>query len=318
MVKGPLDDVQNMDWMADAGDIDQDTIEVEEAGYPVIQWVNGDSNLEALGPKNVLFAGGWALDKQHVDADTLDGWTFGTWSHGKTKTQNFFCQNIEIAVIHHRRCWEVTVNGRRQRYAWDKYDEARAACPPQKNPSSRLHILARVKGLEDISELFMITLSGSVAKEVRGSRVYNGLFQQFQKNVLDAVNNELKKRGQASVFPRYAFWMSIGPSFTAKGDPVFTTVGQGENSSDITLPVLIGVEEKMPMDALRKLYVGKSLAMELMKTYQETESWAQAWDEVLPSDADYEAVAEPEPDEADLITEDDIAAPEQGSLVDRF
>jgi hypothetical protein len=140
--------------------------------------------------------------------------------------------------------------------------------------------------------------------------------QKFQMNVLDPVNKENKKRGQTASFPRYAFWMPVGTNLSDQGVPIFTVVGPDEkHQTAITPPVLVGIGEKMPLEAIRALYVGRELMIELMRLYKETTDWAQAWDDVSPSDSDYEAA---EPDEADLISEDDTTVPEQGSLVDRF
>jgi hypothetical protein len=266
-------------WLDTAGDIPQETVENEQVGYPYIQWVNGNRQLKAMG--GVPYTGGWALPVANIDAEQLPGWERGELTHGETSTDVWFRRDITVSVIRSRKAWAVYDGQTTRMYPWNQYDAAKVAGKPR----GKLQVLCYVKGLEEQGP-HMLTLRGSFARAFTDNVVAS-----FSKYVIGAANKENARRGVKAKFPYRAFWLTVGPDRDSTGDPRFTEVGTKPANSLVVLPVSLGIDAKMTMADIGKLFVGKELLAVATVTYTEAESWANALEQAQP----IAGAAEPEP-----------------------
>lgn len=265
--------VSDESWLDEARNVDQATVETSGPEYPYIQWVNGQPTLKQAG--GVAYTGGWFAQAEQFDGE-LPGWTAGTLVHrDSSETAGFFKRDIEIAVIHWRRCWIVGQDGKSLTFAWANYDQAKGAG----KPTGRLHVLALVRGLESQGPL-VLTMKGLVGATFTGSRKELGVLGEFNRFVIRPANSINVRRGLKAKWPYRAFWLCVGPDRDDKGAPTFSKVGQGDSTSLVTLPVALGLPEHADTVALQKLFVGGELLRTLNDFYRETEEWARAWDTI--------------------------------------
>lgn len=249
--------------------IDQNTLDTRQQTYPFAQWVNGQpANKQAGG---VPYTGGWFVNGEQVSGDTFDGWAKGTLFHASGgESEGFFARDLSIAIVHVRHCWTVTVGTRTRVFPWSQYDQAQALGAV----TGKTQALGLVRGLEDFGPMF-ITVKGSAGKALTGK---GGILEQFDSRIISAANSFSAKRGNRNRWARRAFWLTIGPQRDDKGAPIYTTVGQAQSSSRVTLPIAIGIPEKASEEEVAKLYVGAALLATLNQLYVETTEWAHAWD----------------------------------------
>lgn len=271
----PVDD----QWLDDIDTIDQESVETLGTQYPWIQWVHGDSRLAKLG--GVPHTGGWFMTAEHgFTAEELPDWEPGELTHqeGET-TEGFFARDLTIAVIRYRRAWRVTKGGRADLYDWREYDRAVAeAAASGGHVSGRTQILVGVRGLEELGPL-VLTMRGSVSKAFMPSRSGDeSVLNAFQRCVIAPANTLNRKRGKKAMWPFRAFWLAVGPDRDAKGAPIYTSVGQGSEKSTVTLPVALGLDEKLDPQALGQRYVGSELLAQFSEWWDEADTWAHAWD----------------------------------------
>ena len=308
-------------WLERLGaqEIREDTLDMEGISFPYAQWVNGDQALRRLGLDDVTYTGGWFIPADMVDLDQVPGWTHGSLTHRDgDETEGWFAKQLSIAVIHIRRCWQVYAADHAVNYAWADYKTAKAAGEPYGNsPRGRLQILGLVKGLEDAGPL-MLTLKGVVGQAFTAS---NGILPTFRQHVLKSAAAHASKAAskRIGVYPRYYFWLTVGPESDEKGLPVFTRAGSGDQSTPVTLPVLIGVAKGMTVAQLGELYTGDQVIATIEGTrdpvtgrwaenglFDETREWAAAWDRLgQPEPNAEEHLAAIEAGE-DLLEEEDI------------
>jgi len=265
-------------WLDTAAEIDQSTVETEQVGYPYVQWVNGDKRLKAAG--GVPYTGGWALPVANIDAEALPGWTRGELTHDNGTTDVWFKRDISVAVIRTRKAWAVFDGQATRLFPWNQYDEAKAAGKPR----GKLQVLCYIKGLEEQGP-HMLTLRGSFARAFT-----EGVGASFAKYVIAPVNKENARRGVKAKFPMRAFWLTVGPDRDTNGEPRFTEVGSKPNSSLVVLPVALGLSDKLTMQDIGKLFVGKDVLTVATLAYMEAEQWATALEQAQPV---AEAAAEP-------------------------
>jgi hypothetical protein len=257
-------------WLDTASEVPQETVDTEQQGYPYIQWVSGDRKLKAAG--GVPYTGGWALPCANIDAETLPGWDKGELTHGNGSTDVWFAKTITVSMIRSRKAWVVNDGQTNQYFPWNQYDAAKATGKPR----GKLQVLAMVKGLEAYG-LFMLTLRGSFARAVT-----EAILPALAKYVLGPANAVNAKRGVKSKFPYRAFWLTIGPQHLADGAPFFTEVGKAPSASQVVLPVAVGLGDKLTMQDIGKLFVGKDLLAASTVAYQDAEQWATALETAQP------------------------------------
>lgn len=266
-------------WLDDIDTVDQESVETPGTQYPWIQWVHGDSRLAKLG--GVPHTGGFFMTAEHgFTADELLGWEPGELTHqeGET-TEGFFIRDLTVAVIRYRRAWRVTRGGRGDLYDWREYDQAlQDAAASGGHVSGRTQVLVGVQGLEALGPL-VLTMRGSVSRAFMPSRGGDDtVLNTFQRCVIAPANTLNRKRGKKLLWPYRAFWLTVGPDRDAQGAPVYTTVGEGSEKSTVTLPVALGLTEKLDPAGLGQRYVGSELLAQFSEWWDEADTWAHAWD----------------------------------------
>ncbi len=266
-------DTQIANWTDQVDAVDQETIEEQGPSYPFIQWVNGKAELKAAG--GVLWTGGWFTKGDQFSEELPAGWTEGSLPHRDGgETEGFFTQTLTFAFLRMRQCWRVKdVSGRDRQFPYREYEQAQAMGTPR----GKTQLLVVVKGLEQIGPV-VLTVKGTTAAALVG-RKGDSIFRQFDLHVRQVANRIVRKAGKKSQFPWLAFWMTVGPALDGKGQPIFVKVGDGDASSRVTLPALIGVHEKMNPDEIGKLLVGNDNITIFSTYWKEAESWAHAWDQ---------------------------------------
>lgn len=264
--------MSNQDWIAEADNVDQATVETKGPEYPFIQWQNGQPGLKKAG--DTSYTGGWFIPDGQVDAALLTGWEKGEMTHrgdGST-TEGYAIRDLTVAVIRMRRRWVTAGVG----YPWDQYDQAKAGG----KATGHLQVLCVVKGM-DVP--IVLTMKGTVCRAFQGSQKAPGVLSQFSRLVVSEANKLAAARGSKSKFPYRAFWLTTGPQRNADGSPIFTTVGTPPDTSSVTLPTVLGLKAKPEPGDLSKLFVGADLLKRFSDLYVEAETWATMWDK--PQDA---------------------------------
>lgn len=255
---------------------DQESVEQQADIYPVVQWVFGRPANKKIGGMD--YFGGWFVNKEMMDLEGVDGWVAETLTHADgSETEGFYTPSLSFAIIRDRKRWEVNSNNKRYLYAWNDYD----AAVKVGRASGRTHILVLIKGLEDRGP-FTLTLKGISAMAVEGTRQQAGAIQQFVRTVIRRANDDLKKAKVDKRLPYRAFWLTVGCPKDDKGAPVFTLVGSGEDSSNLTLPVPYGLPKKAEDVNLADYYVGKEIYEVANKLHEDTAEWTTAWDAITP------------------------------------
>lgn len=264
----------NLAWLDSVDTIDQDTVEVEQQGYPWIQWVHGDPNYEQLG--GVLHTGGWFLPAESAGLDPdveIEGWTRGKMTHKNSSTQGWFKRDLTFSFICHRRAWQVQDGDQTEIFPWDRgYDQAKALG----KPSGKLQVLCIVKGLDEPRPV-MLTMRGSVGRAFMPGRSGETVMSRFIRCVIDPANKLNAHRGKKEKFPWRAFWLTVGPQRNSDGSPVYVTVGEGSASSKVTLPEALGLHDRMSSQELGALHVGDELIKETNTIWNDARDWAKAW-----------------------------------------
>lgn len=262
--------------------IDQSTVEQVEQTFPVIQWNGGNQKMKKAGGMD--YAGGFFIPEDAVDAELLLAakWEKTTYSHGEKETVGFWRRELAISVIAMRKRWEVTVEGSRfpTLFPWDAYEQAKS----YGRPSGRTHALILVKGLEELGP-FVLTLKGTAAMAFEGGRNSPSVITAFAQTVIRRADMEsdaaARKAGKPTGqrWPFRCFWLPVGAARDAKGEPIFTQVGQGNNTINLVLPVALGLPEKAEGVQLGRFYVGADLLRKTNELFNEAQAsgWLDAW-----------------------------------------
>ena len=273
-------------------EIDQSTVENAGPEFPIIQWRNGNRQLRKVGGQD--YTGGWFVPSDMVSVDLTErSWDRLVWEHddGST-TEGFAADRLTLAVLGIRKRWEVFTDGQRTAFAWNDFKTASTFG----RPSSRLHVLALVKGLEDLGPL-VLTLRGTGAMCFEGNRKVAGALTWFARTVIRAANiasdAAARKAGKTGGqrWPFRAFWLTVGSEKDAKGEPVFTTVGSGSKTSQVTNPVAVGLPGKPEEVNLDKFFVGAELLRTGNELVVEHAGWFKEWDRIDPNDEQPNATA---------------------------
>lgn len=274
----------DLKWLNGIDEVDQETVEQEAIGYPWLQWVHGNPQLKQLG--GVPYTGGWFLpqDAAGLDDDAeIEGWQRGTLTHADgNETDGWFTRDITVSMVRSRRAWHVRVNGQTTIFPWSEYDQAKAASQGG-SLTGRTQILAVIKGL-DTPRPVVVTVHGSVGKAFSMSRSGDTVLTRFTRCVITPANKLVAKSGRSGRYPYRAFWLTVGPARDDKGAPVFETVGEGAESSKVTLPTALGLHDKMTGQEIGALFVGSELLAETTVMWREAEEWATAWEHKIEAE----------------------------------
>lgn len=265
--------------------IDQSTVENEGPRYPTISWISGDPSKKKSD--GVEYRGGWFIGEDGASADMTEyGWQKDSIITGSGKEiEGYWSQEINLSLINHRRRWVVDGQG----FPWRDYEKAAG----HGNPRGHQQFLVLLKGVEELGP-FSITLKGHAGMSFQGVKDYNGTgaLSCFNRTVIAAANAATK--AQKLKWPYRAFWLPVGTNKDEKGIPVFTTVGSPPNTSNIVLPVPLGLPEKSDSVELSEYYIGDDLLAIANQLNDESTDWVAMWDTETSSDNAHEDEEEKE------------------------
>lgn len=257
------------EFMEGASDVNQDAIEHGGSQYPVIQWNNGDQKQKKHGGFD--YHGGWFVSEEKVDLSGVEGWEKVEWVHDNgTSTDGFWAPELSLSVIRKRQWWEVTTGNQRQIFTWNDYDAAKAIG----NPRGRTQYVVMVKGMEDRG-LFMVTLRGTSAMAFDSRK---GALSKMTSTVVKSANAFLASKKQTNKMPFYSFWLRVGYSRDDKGQPLFTEVGKGKETSMVCLPMALDFPVGDEKVEFLNFYVGKELNGKAGEYFNDTKEWAESVD----------------------------------------
>lgn len=279
-----LNDTQEFEFNPDAVEsIDQDSVEGGGPSYPIIQWVLGD------GPKakkigGMDYMGGFFIKDGKVDGATLEaaGWekTSRTFRNGADE-EGYWKREAALSIIAERKRWEITPdNGPRQTFAWSVVEKAKAA-NGGKTPHSRTHYLVLVKGLEAAGP-FVLTMKGAAGAAFESYRDANAVITRFANTVIAAANAATAAKGTSKKWAYRAFWLPCGANRNEKGEPIYTEVGKAPNTTNVVLPIALGLPDKAAQVDLKRFYVGNDLLFTVNALYEQSAEWRTAWKNIKP------------------------------------
>lgn len=315
--------------------IEQGTSEVFGQQYRTIQWVNGDPGKKKYadmgGQGGFFFPEKIAFDEEVLLAH---GWKKEMLVHSSTaETPGYWKRELTIVPITTREAWIVKQEGGGEtlglvgfdnsaRYTdfnafrkakWDGFEKAKH----YGIPTNRLQILCLVEGLEEQGPV-ALTLGGSVARAFYDERGADTVLGDLHKSVIVVANAKsdeavraaaakasndaekaqiLKRLGRK--WPMRAFRITVGANRDDKGAPVYTTVGKGNATSDVTLPIALGLPAKGEPVDLNKWRISAGLLATVNEIFAEVRTtWAVEWDALLPAG---EAAAAPVEDKPAVV-----------------
>ena len=271
----------DLGWLDEVDNVDQSTVDTEGPQYPFAQWVHGDKRLKAIG--GVPYTGGWFMnDSQGITAEDLTDWTAGELNHEQGEaTPGFFARDLTVAVIRSRRCWRVRDGDQTRLFAWEEYERAQQAAAGKSGLSGRLQVLTAIQGLEHLGSI-VLTMGGSVSRAFAPGKSGDSVMNVFARTIITPANTLVRKRAPKGVKPKAwpyrAFWLTVGPGRDAQGAPIYTTVGEGSATSTVSLPVALGLADKLSDAELGTRFVGRDNLDQFSAWYAEAEEWAHLWD----------------------------------------
>ena len=280
---------QEYEFNPDAVDsIDQSSVEGGGPSYPIIQWVYADLKAKKFGGMDYL--GGLFIKADKVDGAVLEaaGWakTSRTFENG-TEEEGYWKREAAVSIIAERKRWEIAPNGgQRQTFPWTGFEKAKEA-NGGKSPSSRTHYLVLVKGLENVGP-FVLTMKGAAGAAFESYRDANSVISRFANTVIAAANTAsdaaAKKNGKPSGkrWAYRAFWLPVGAARNEKGDPIYKEVGKAPNTTNVVLPVALGLPDKAANVDLKRFYVGNDLLAFVNALFDQSSDWRTAWENIKP------------------------------------
>jgi hypothetical protein len=276
--------------------IDQSTVEQDGSRYPVISFQTGDAKMKRVG--GVAYEGGWFIAEDGAPADmTAHGWVKDQFTSNSGKdVPGYWSATIHVSVICHRKRWMVDD----QPYPWNEYEKAKSAANG-KAPRGHQQYLVLLKGAEDLGP-FVIGIRGHAGMSFSGSRQYSGTgaLSCFNRTVIAAANAQTKPLK----WPFRAFWLPVGAAKDNKGQPVFTTVGQGNDTSTVVLPVPVGLPEKAAEVDLDQYCLEDATMHQVNQAFEEAQGWATAWNSFTGKNGHHQngkpMAGEPETSEEEL------------------
>lgn len=268
----------------DANSTDQDTIRISGIAYPWVQWISGDSDQDETA--NVRYHGGFFAPTESIDLAGNKLWTPSfikrTDKTGKKiQVDGFYAKDLQIAVINQRHRYEVRASetGQAELFSHTEYDKADARAKqlqtinPQCAPKKKSQFLIVIKGMEDIP--ITLTVRSTVAKQMSGQ---SGLLQAFDRSVMSFVNSELAKAGTTNRLPMRRFWIHVGIALDAKGKPDFRPIGPKGSTTDMIMPTLWGIPQKLTMPYIQGIHTGADNKTKFDELYTSTIEWSKQWE----------------------------------------
>jgi len=273
--------------------IDQSSLEGRGPSYPLIQWVKGDLKAKKFGGMD--YQGGLFIKASKVEGIAMEaaGWTktTRTFENG-TEEEGFWRREAAMIIIAERKCWEGGSNGDLKSFPHNsKGWEAAKAANGGKKARGHAQYLVLVKGLESAG-LFSLTMKGAALAAFDSSRS-DSVVSRFVATILSAANARsvasAKAKGKEPKYWAYrGFYLPFGAARDAKGEPVYTAVGTAPDTTNVVLPVALGLPDKadqVDTKTLGRFYVGDDMLKHANLLFDESVDWRAAWGNGKPSGA---------------------------------
>ena len=287
--------------------IDQSSIEGSGSVYPLIQWVKGDMKAKKFGGMD--YQGGLFVKADKVDGAAMEaaGWTKTsyTFKNGADE-EGYWRREAAIIVIAERKSWEAVSNDEQKSFPRNKGGwEAAKAANGGKKPRSHAQYMVLVKGLEHLG-LFVFTVRGSAAAAFDSSRndsvkarfiatvIVNANARsrastQKQIDALKAAGKQVPSQLYEKLGRQWAlrgFYLPFGADRDEKGEPRYTTVGTAPETTNVVLPVALGLPDKAVDVDLRRFYVGDDMLKAANEYFDASLEWRTAWENIKTSAED--------------------------------
>ena len=278
-----------MEFDAGAVDsIDQSSVEGGGPSYPIIQWLYGDLKAKKYGGADYL--GGFFIKADKVDGAALEaaGWskTSRTFENGQEE-EGYWKREAALSIVAERKRWEINpADGQRQTFAWSGFEKAKET-NGGKSPSSRTHYLVLVKGLEQVGP-FVLTMKGAAGAAFESYRDANSVISRFANTVIAAANAASDAAAKGAGKPAgkrwayRAFWLPVGANRNDKGEPIYKEVGKAPNTTNVVLPIALGLPDKAAQVELKRFYVGVDLLNTVNALFDQSSEWRTAWENIKP------------------------------------
>ncbi len=268
--------------------IDQSSVEGGGPSYPVIQWLYGDLKAKKYGGADYL--GGFFIKADKVDGAALEaaGWskTSRTFENGQEE-EGYWKREAALSIVAERKRWEINpADGQRQTFAWSGFEKAKEA-NGGKSPSSRTHYLVLVKGLEQVGP-FVLTMKGAAGAAFESYRDANSVISRFANTVIAAANAASDAAAKSAGKPAgkrwayRAFWLPVGANRNEKGEPIYKEVGKAPNTTNVVLPIALGLPDKAAQVELKRFSVGADLLNVVNALFDSSAEWRTAWENIKP------------------------------------
>jgi hypothetical protein len=119
-----------------------------------------------------------------------------------------------------------------------------------------------------------------------------------------------KKQGKATGkrWAYRAFWLPVGAARNEKGDPIYKEVGKAPNTTNVVLPVALGLPDKAANVDLKRFYVGNDLLAFVNALFEQSSEWRTAWENIKPGTVEGNGEAAAVEERAEKDAEDAVLA----------
>jgi hypothetical protein len=242
--------------------------------YPIIQWVNGDPGKKKSG--GLEYTGGFFISAEQGLDNVPGAEPYTLITANGDEVEGFAVRDLEITPVRFRRSWlaQADEKGLSQRFPWNAYEDA-VEHDHQDRPRGRGQLVALVSGME---EPVVITLSGMTSAAVFSAGRDRGIIPNFSQIVINRAKQLARRAGRNIDYPLCAFKLTVGPKRDEKGEPLFDTVGSGQNTSKVTMPVWLDQPEGMADEAyIRRHFVGREMFGKTQDMHKACDEWVMQW-----------------------------------------
>ncbi|MDH3604055.1 MAG: hypothetical protein OEU26_30985 [Candidatus Tectomicrobia bacterium] len=249
--------------------------------YPIVAWVYGNRQIRETG--EISYTGGWFLDAEQAPMDPMpEPWT--PWERPVASgalIDGWASPYLHVAVLRQRRCWYWVAGDQRRMYPYTQFDRCKANAAQQGvSPNGRLQLLV---ALPKVETPMVLTFKGAGSQAIAGTRRTPGVLARLDGELVGGLRRLLRQEASRHprnpVVPRCAFWVTLGAQST-RNEPHFVKVGSGQQTQIVTLPVIHHLQGKSfeTIEDFQPFYVGPQRLEQFQTWFQQTETWARAWD----------------------------------------
>jgi len=241
--------------------------------HPIIQWVNGDPTRKTS--KGIDYTGGFFCSTdQGIEIPGAESFTLIT--REAEEIEGFSIASLKIFPIRYRRSWMAVKEegGLSVRFPAPLYDDAKEY-DYRGSPRSRGQLLCLIEGMD---EPVVLTFAGINAGRVFSQGNDRGVIPDFGQNIINRARSLASRAGRDISYPLCAFKLEIGSGTDDKGKPVFTKVGKGDRTSNVTHPMWLDKPSGIASEShIRGLFSGRQLFGKLEDMHRNADEWIKQW-----------------------------------------